>query len=282
MSKTKLFPVRGRATIAFLLGWLVALVCASVAYSAGNGTAGNPYINDDIGPYVWPVASGMTSIRQDVTPTYVLPGYVNFWSFQPSFRTGFGRYYVGIQNLGKLKGTRFGEQVPRSAAFSLFAPNYDSIRIVDTARCSIGADTNPGIGFSCAEEYPWYAGVSRRLVVDVSAGVTYAPWCPGGQTPCTVYIGSVAATATPSSRQQIGAWSVKPTVTGVTGDALSFLEIRTGGVCPTISAPAGDYVVPFKTELGVDHPATSIGGSDAVGGSCASWYIDWVVQRLSY
>lgn len=249
---------------------------------AGSGTPADPFITGNAS-FFFPSSAAITSWHQDITPNLIKSGGWNFWHTNVGLPpTG---YYIGFQSNGYVGvGTQQQGWVSRSAYFSLFGGTYSwgERRIIDGVHCGNGADA-PTQGISCARVRTWSTGAKYRLLTDVIP-ITYAPWCPSNVSHCTVYVGSMMLSGSPSTATQIGAWSVLTPPNGPfqhTGNGYSSVESAANPTCGLGPAPKGTFVVPFKN---TGSGSFTISGDAAVenAASRGRWYRDWVTWVIYY
>ena len=272
---------RGFRALALVAG--MSCACAGIA-SAGNGTAGNPFRAANIGPYTWSQAGQVNSIYQDMQANAVTASKGTYFAFNPRFSITTG-FYAGMQNRGNLSN---GTIVSRSALTGLFAINNTSFKNLQPDICNSAADFGAP-GLSCAIVYNWGVGQQFRINFD-ALPVASGPWCPlstlnpnGTASFCMVYVATIAPSSNPGAKTQIAAWSIDTRTYGVPSDAVSFLEVFSGGVPCNAGSPAGYFVLPFKVFGSNAFAPSTTGGSDEQAGCPApKWWFDWVVQRITY
>jgi hypothetical protein len=285
-------------------GVLAVLLATGVGASApstlaGSGTQADPYRNITVN-YGWTYQGRVTSVYQDITSTASLGGasdFVQYWAFNPRFSLTSG-FYTGLQRNGILLGQGVkGTKVPKSVQFSLFSNGQSaSFRMLDGTNCTLGADSlDQATGVSCSIAYAWAGNQPFRLTVNIYEGATGA-WCAAGTPICTVYQGLIAPVSNLSATTQISAWSIDPGTYGRVGNASSFLEnlnVNHSQYCGPLNNVSGDFVVPFKVDVGSSYPVSAVTGSDRFVRdlnqspppqilACAWQWNVWVISKVTY
>lgn len=176
---------------------------------AGSGTPNDPWINEHVRwarANVFAIASGH---RQELKATYdSVDG--NFWASNVPF-TNWDGFYYGIQTEGNLQGSQGGSPT-RVAVFSVFARwGTSTYRILDSYRCSNGADGGGGV--SCSRPYNWSEGTGYRFSLQITIS-NNSSLCPSGSpNACLVYEGYVGHVGFADSTL-ISRWSLVPNTYG--------------------------------------------------------------------